>query len=263
MSNQRQILQGIIQYQTFFRNKPPPGIYEGNMSNSRVLRYKIPNDFPEARPAHQDGWTGMGWLVIKNIVKDGHIFYCPGQDSTYTWENDYKPNLKNIPGPGGRIHSTYAYRLASSWPAPSIPSYFISPQNNSTIDAKAESTFIWGNTGYPSGAPAWAPGVNIVPAQGALGGRMKGVHAITTDNFCSYEFQGEMIGKVQWPHIRPYSLVVGYSDGHCEVVQLLEKDYNYLDKIRSNGPADGYLTLYFRAFDDGNYQKIRTILNIQ
>ena len=267
LSSQRQIMLGIIQYQSMFRNKLPPPIYQGNISNSRVLHYKVtPGDVEAGRPAHDSGWSNLGWLVVRNIVKQGQVFYCPGQQDTYTYDGEWVPFMKqraNKPDDQlGRLHTTYAYRM-SSWPGALLPFYFIDTGNNSVVDAAAEQTFVWGNSGYGG---AYGTGTPIPPAQGALGGKMKGVHSLITDNFCSYESAGAVgWGAVQWPHTRPYSLCVGFSDGHCETVTLLEKDYSFLKKIISNGGngADGYLTMYFRAFDDGNYAKIRTAFGIK
>jgi hypothetical protein len=260
-------MQGIIQYQTMFRNKPPAPIYMGNISNSRVLHYSVSigsSDVDLRRPAHENGWSNLGWLVVKNIVKNGQIFYCPGQQETYTYDAEWVPFMKkrltNADEKLGRLHTTYAYRM-SSWPGASIPFYFLDVNNNSVVDGNAEQAFVWGNSGP---APPWGTGQVIPPAGGALAGRIKGVHSMITDNFCSYENVGAQgYGTVQWPHTRPYSRCVGFSDGHCETVSLLDKDYRFLMKITTNGPADGYLTMYFRAFDDGNYQKIRKAFNVQ
>ena len=261
LSNQRQLLIGVMQFRAMNRNRLPAGIYGGNISNSRVVRYKISvppdpvnDDFPPTRIGYticqQEGWTHLGWLWVKGILKDGRVYYCPGQQQTFSYENDF---VKAVPQKG-RIYTTYAYRLGMGWPSAGLPSNYADASRgwNPAADKADEETFVWGRT-----SNAALPG-------GAMAGKFKGIRALTTDNFCSFEQPGTMgWGKVQWPHVRPASLIVGYSDGHCAAVTLQDKDYDALLKIISLGPSDNYLELYFRAFDDGDYQKVRRAMGIQ
>jgi len=260
MSNERQLLIGVTQFRSMTRNRLPAGIYGGNVSNSRVLRYEgatwqqwvadTGNYGPGGRPSHQEGWTHLGWLWIKGINKDGRIYYCPGQQDTFTYATGFEGQVNG----DGRLYTTYAYRLGGSWPSAALPFYFDFAKGwSSQKDAIDEQTFVWGNTG------------NALQPAGAISGKFKGVRALITDNFCSFEKPGDQgWGKVQWPHTRPYSLIVGYSDGHCGTVTLQDKDYDVLQKFLGASPAqaDQYLTLYFRAFDDGDYAKVRKAMGI-
>ena len=107
MSNQRQLLLGVIQYQTQFRGRFPCGIYGGNIAHSRIVRYD-PNDLNSGsysptnpRPAHEEGWTHLGFLWARKIVKDGRIFYCPANTQFRSYENAW---LSEING-SGEVHS--------------------------------------------------------------------------------------------------------------------------------------------------------------
>ena len=63
--------------------------------------------------------------------------------------------------------------------------------------------------------------------------------------------------------LKPYGIVVGYSDGHCDYWPLTEMDWKIIDpQTFSLGRADQYMTLYFRAFDDGNFTKVRKAFGI-
>ena len=247
LSNQRQLLQGVTQFRAMNNNHLPAGIQGGNISNSRVLRYEAPTWqlwVTQNRQYHREGWTHLGILWYQNIIKDGRIYFCPAQQDVFA---TYEAFAGGVNG-DGRLYTTYAYRLGGSWPNASLPFYFNASKGwNSQNDAADEETFVWGRTS------------NANNPQGAIAGKYKGIRALTADNFASFEGQ-----RVHWPHVKPYSIVVGYSDGHCGVVTLQDKDYAYLSNFISGppGPSDQFLTLYFRAFDDGDYQKVRAALKI-
>src|SRR5688500_10171955 len=118
LSNQRQLMQGVVTFQAQHRGRMPPGIVDGSMSNSRVLRASsgdvaqfqaATNYGPGGRPYHENGWTNLGWLVLRGIAKDGRIFYCPAQDESfaYTYRNQWVPNISG----SGRLFTGYAYRV--------------------------------------------------------------------------------------------------------------------------------------------------------
>jgi prepilin-type N-terminal cleavage/methylation domain-containing protein len=263
MSNQRQLLQGVIQFQTMKGGKLPGGVLGGNITNSRVLRYDsgdittwegqgytAANGYPDGRPNTKQGWTHLGWLWIEGILKNGKIYFCPGQDDTFTWEGSFQ----NAVNGDSRLYTTYAYRLGGSWPNAALPTY-----PNVIIDKALEENLVWGKQ-LPPFVSKTARGASTndpLRPQGAIGGKMKGIHALITDNFADHDGK-----KVHWPHTRPYSLVVGYSDGHCDVVPLTPRDYDGLQKLINLGKSDEFLTMYFRAFDDGDYQKVRKALGI-
>jgi hypothetical protein len=95
--------------------------------------------------------------------------------------------------------------------------------------------------------------------RGMFAGKVRGVRALTADHF------GYPDGnRAWWPHVRPYGIVVGYSDGHCDYKPLMEKDWAIINPTSFFlGQADQYLTMYFRAFDDGDFQKVRTAFGIK
>ncbi len=105
LSNQRNILQSIVTFQVQNRGRMPMGIADGNLTNSRVMRYEKgtwqtfltqTSYGPDGRPSHKHGWTSLGWLVNSGIAKDGRVFYCPAHDDTYgyTYNNQWVPNFK-------------------------------------------------------------------------------------------------------------------------------------------------------------------------
>jgi prepilin-type N-terminal cleavage/methylation domain-containing protein len=244
LSNQRQLMQGVVTWQAQNRGRMPPGIVDGSVSNSRVLRcsstdvaeFKARTDYgPEGRPYHKDGWTNLGWVVQAGIAKDGRIFYCPAHDDSfgYTYRNQWLPNING----NGRLFTGYAYRIggkiADKEGGVGFPFYFLDINNNNVKDWQDEQNFL----------------------KGAISGRIRGIRAIIADNFASFEGQ-----KEHWSHIRPPGICVTFSDGHGEYIPLEPRDYNFLLKIQ--GPnslsiSDGFIGMFFRAFDDRNFAKVR------
>jgi prepilin-type N-terminal cleavage/methylation domain-containing protein len=239
MTNQRQLLQGIVSYQTNYRGRYPCGIYGGNIAHSRIVRYD-PLDLNSGsysptnpRPAHDQGWTHLGFLWIRQIVKDARIFYCPANVLHRNYEDSW---LSEFNG-SGRLHTAYSYRVAyadaTAYGMPNFPTLNY-PFAERNADQTDERRFI----------------------ASALVGKVRGIRSITADNF------GYPDGnKSSWSHIRPYGIVVGFTDGHCSYVPLLEKDFNIIGTFNL-GLADQYLTMYFRAFDDNNFVKVRRAFGI-
>jgi prepilin-type N-terminal cleavage/methylation domain-containing protein len=245
LSNQRNILQSIVTFQVQNRGRMPMGIADGNLTNSRVMRYEKgtwqtfltqTSYGPDGRPSHKHGWTSLGWLVNSGIAKDGRVFYCPAHDDTYgyTYNNQWVPNFKRD---DERLYTGYVYRVAGNWAVQtsgySFPFYFIDVNNNSIKDAKAENDFI----------------------VAAHSGRIKGIKALISDNFVSFED-----GKSHWSHIRPPGICVGFTDGHGEYVPLSQKDYDYAINFKAGqgpGPADSFMAMFLRAVDDKDFAKVR------
>jgi prepilin-type N-terminal cleavage/methylation domain-containing protein len=243
MSNVRQLAQAVVQYQNMCRGSYPPGIDGGNISNSRVLRYHD-QDFPHTRPHHNRFWTHLGFLWTTKIVRDGRIFYCPAHKLV-----NYDEWFPSVPQGGdpldlpGRIYTSYSYRFGG----------FNSPDR-----AAADITR------NQSGTPAYTPYVganndqrdeNNLVTKAMKGGKIRGTRSIIADHFGYPDGQ-----LVMWPHTRPFGIVVGYSDGHASYVALSERDWKLIGTFNgSNGLArsDVYITLYFRAFDDGDIGKVR------
>src|SRR4051812_14168773 len=113
MSNQRQLVQGVIMYQNMCKGKLPPGIASGNMGGSRCIRYST-GDVAEfaawnggkGRPAQDEGWSNLGFLWARGIVKVGRIYYCPAHKFVSYEEN--WPKSADLPG---RIYTCYSWRL--------------------------------------------------------------------------------------------------------------------------------------------------------
>ena len=238
MSNQRQLMQAVIQYQVSNRSRMPPGILDGNISNSIVLRYDSDKvaEFraatqygPGGRPAHDDGWTHLGFLWSTRILKDGRIFYCPAQQQTFGFETDFRPRLNS----DSHIFTNYAYRLGGGWTT--NKNINLPPYAGNFRDVAAEVAFV----------------------EGAMAGRIKGIKALISDNFARWEG-----GMSHWPHTKPFGLCVAYSDGHVRYVPLSIKDYKILVTFNTLSRSDQYIHMYFRAFDDGDYQKVRKAFGI-
>ena len=256
MSNQRQLVQGVIAYQANYRGKMPSGVAGGSVSASWMVRISS-NDIAEmaartdfapnaGRPSHKEGWTNLGWLWIRRIVNDARIFYCPAQvrellNYEDSWVREFNGGVA-----GSRLATSYNYRIClADWP----------PGDHR--DVYGLPSFPTRPPGY-TGAQATADRLDEVKVlRGAMSGKVKGTRAITADRF------GYPDGwKGWWPHVRPYGIVVGYTDGHCDYWPLTEKDWKIIHPGFGLSPADQYVTLYFRAFDDGNFQKVRRAFGI-
>jgi prepilin-type N-terminal cleavage/methylation domain-containing protein len=250
MANQRQLVQGVITYQGMHRGRMPSGVTGGSASASWMVRMNAddviamnstPGYGPKGRPAHEQGWTNLGYLWIKAIIKDGRIFYCPVKSTEYlsyenSWQAEYNGGV-----PGGRIATSYTYRIClANWP----------PNNPNALD---------GLPSFPAYTGSAADRLNEIEThRAAMLGKLKGIKALTSDRF------GYPDGwKSHWPHVKPYGIVVGYSDGHCDYWPLTEMDWKIIDpQTFSLGRADQYMTLYFRAFDDGNFNRVRKAFGI-
>ena len=253
MSNQRQLLQGVVGYQANYRGRMPTGIAGGSVSTSRLVRvsaddygpagFSHPGNIaqygPGGRPSHMEGWTNLGWLWIRRIVKDGRIYYCPAQD-TYTYQRDWVPFF-NGGVAGDRLYTNYSYRVCyANWP----------PDNPKRLDGLPLLP-----PKYLDTDPDWLDEIRIL--RGMMAGKSKGVRALTSDHFGHPEGN-----RAMWPHVRPYGIVVGYSDGHCDYKPLSDKDWAIIRPGFDTRMADQYQTMYFRAFDDGNFQKVRKAFGI-
>jgi hypothetical protein len=248
LSNQRQLVTGVVQYQTMFRGKLPCGVHRGSVSASYQIRahwadvISMKNDPGYnglGRPAQVDGWTHLGWLFLRNIIKDARVYYCPA--STTVRYEDYIPSYTS--DKNGRIDTSYNYRFAfAEWPV-GRPDFAGLPRIS--------------ELGYPGAATDYAEECKIHAA--AWAGKVRGVKAITADRF------GYPDGwKAHWSHTRPYGIIVGYTDGHCDFRPLLEKDWKVISpNTFSLGVADQYVCMYFRAFDDGDFNKVRKAFGVQ
>jgi competence protein ComGC len=250
MSNQRQLVQGVIAYQGRHRGQMPTGIAGGSIATSRLVRissddiagFMVPANVaqygPGGRPSQMEGWTHLGWLWIRGIINDGRVYYCPAQQ-LLTYESDWVPYY-NGGVAGDRLYTNYSYRLASANYPPNDP------------------TQLAGLPVFPSYPTAAADRLDEIRVlRGMMVGRTRGIRALTSDHFGYPEGN-----RAAWPHVRPYGIVVGYSDGHCDYKPLTEQDWAIIRPGFALLNADQYQTMYFRAFDDGDFQKVRKAFGI-
>jgi prepilin-type N-terminal cleavage/methylation domain-containing protein len=83
-------------------------------------------------------------------------------------------------------------------------------------------------------------------------GRFKGIKALSSDVI------GPRLQKHHWPHIKPYGVAVGYSDGHAEFLLTTQAEYDLAMKL-SSVATDGYQYHMFQAFDTKDFTKVREI----
>ena len=86
-------------------------------------------------------------------------------------------------------------------------------------------------------------------------GRFKGIKALTSDVI------GPRGQKNHWPHIQPYGVCVGFSDGHGEFISTTKGEYDIAMKLplTSIAPADGLQFHMFQAFDTKDFTKVRQL----
>ncbi|WP_428937940.1 type II secretion system protein [Fontivita pretiosa] len=240
MSNQRQLLQGLEMYRANSRGKMPVYIPGGNLAGSSIVRFdKSDHDnfsrqtpFPNGRGGTTgDGWANLGWLVYGKYVKDGRIFYCPS--STYfvyeNWEGEWKSAWNS--SSYGRIWSGYLYRIGGHGSVGSLGSQY-------SKDQADEREFI----------------------EKAVAGKIKkGVRSLTTEMFGYNPYV-----PANWPHQRPYGMVVGWTDGHVTYCVMDRKDWFIIGGYKQLGDPDKHMLMLFRwAFDEDNLQKVRNALGIK
>jgi prepilin-type N-terminal cleavage/methylation domain-containing protein len=242
MSNIRQLATGVVQYQMAYKNKVPPGIEGGGVSGSFMVRGNTadiqewngwPGFGPSGRPAHEEGWRNLGWLYLKKIIPDGRVFYCPSYTAidygTY-WPQPPEAHLDQ------QIYTTYDYRLANY--VIDLPGWTV--RSDANIDA----------LGYPEAAQDKLDEDQFVRAAYS-GGRIRGIHSIIMDHV------GYPANSGNWGHIRPVCICVGWSDGHASYVRLSPRDWKAARSF-TLAPNNMFITMLFRAFDNEDFQKIRT-----
>jgi prepilin-type N-terminal cleavage/methylation domain-containing protein len=144
------------------------------------------------------------------------------------------------------------------------PSPFYCPAQNDEnfmwpkawVDPHGDSRFKYLGYSYRLCNQAVPPDVTDADMKALLAlkpGKFKGVKALTSD------IVGPRGTRNHWPHIRPYGVCVGYSDGHAEFVMMTEKDYNIAMRLPDITFADRYQFFMFQVYDTRNFDKIRTI----
>ena len=241
MSNQRQVLQGLEMYKSNYHGKMPIYIPGGNMAGSAIVRFdKGDNDnfnnpanqpFPNGRRGTTgDGWANLGWLVYGKYIKDGRVFYCP--TSSYFTYDSYETswNQAFTADSYSRIWSGYLYRIGGHGSAGSLGSAY-------SKDSADERTFI----------------------EKAVNGKIqRGIRSITTEMFGYNPYV-----PANWPHQRPYGMVVGWSDGHVTYSVMDRRDWFIIGGYTQLNDPDKHMLMLFRwAFDEDDLSKVRKALNI-
>ena len=248
MSNQRQLLLGLEMYRGASDGKLPNYIPGGNMAGSLILRFEAgdwtgwdalpPSEqFPKGRRgATEHGWVHLGRVYLKRYIKDGRVFYCPSgareADWAFSHERRWVGNpgafTDNVPPNNSRLYSGYVYRIGGHGSVGGIGPY---PK-----DIADERRFI----------------------EQAISGKFRGVKSLTMDFFGYNPYV-----PANWPHLRPYGIVVGWTDGHVTFYPMDRKDWYIIAGYQQLNDADKHMHMLFRwAFDEDNLRKVRTALGI-
>jgi prepilin-type N-terminal cleavage/methylation domain-containing protein len=104
--------------------------------------------------------------------------------------------------------------------------------------------------------PGWITTQDIQEMLKLKVGRFKGIKALASDVI------GPRNQKHHWPHIQPYGVCVGYSDGHAEFVSTTKSEYEIamkLPPLSTSGAVDGFQFYMFKAFDTKDFTKVREL----
>jgi type II secretory pathway pseudopilin PulG len=225
-SNQQQVLQAIHMYGSQFKGTLPSPIFRANASYSNFVYSKVYEaaTTPTDRRWTIEGWGSLGLLHQKRMLKDSRVFYCPSVQSPWylVYRGQWPLSPLNIqPGEvehGRDIYTGYSYRI---W-------------HNGAVGILTDAV------------------VKRLLAM-KLGRRGMASNALISDNMSRH------VGAVdQWGHVKPYGLVVGYSDGHVEYIQVPEKVYTLQMTLKSGDPyeQDVFHYLMFEAFDTKNFTAV-------
>ena len=254
MSNERQICMALVQYQNLSRGHFPPGIIGGNMSGTSFLRYSasdvaqfktLTSYDPTGRGWHNDGWQALGYLIVTKVLKDPRVYFCP-LAKIVTFEDGSNwptgPLADGWAPTGNRIYGDYSYRFGGA--NGGVP-------NGSPYTAAAN---LPGYVGYQKDQ---ADENQLVDKALRGGGGFKGVRAVIADQFC-YPY-GQL---AMWGHVKPYGINVGWSDGHVSYIPLDKRDFSIIGTFNSLQQSDQYITMYYRAFESGNFKLVRQVFGI-
>jgi len=235
MSNQRQLLLGLEMYRSASKGKCPNYIPGGNMAGSLQIRREYGDWSQWEQPANgrfgvsEQGWMHLGRLYLKRYIRDGRVYYCP-INVYFNYENQWPANSVFPDTNNGRVYSGYSYRIGGFGSVSSLGAQY-------AADIQDEMNF----------------------DKQACAGRFRGIRSITSDFFGYNPFV-----PANWPHVQPYSMCVGWTDGHVTTVTMQRKDWYIIAGYTALNDADKHQTMLFRwAFDEDNLQKVRTALNIK
>jgi prepilin-type N-terminal cleavage/methylation domain-containing protein len=236
MSNQRQLLLGLEMYKSAYGGKLPPYVPGANMAGSLFLRHEegdVKNfesqaPFPNGRKGTTaEGYTNLGFLWFKKYIRDGRIFFCP-INVYYNYENKW-PAKNDFPDTNyKRVYGGYVWRAGGNG-YDYIRDY---PQ-----DEADEKRFV----------------------DLAVRGKFRGLKSLTMDFFGYNPYV-----PANWPHLAPYGICVGWSDGHVSYVTMDRKDWYIIAGYTQLSQPDKHMTMLFRwAFDQDDMRKVRTALGIK
>jgi prepilin-type N-terminal cleavage/methylation domain-containing protein len=239
MSNQRQLLLGLEMYKSAYGGKTPIYVPGANMAGSLIIRHgegdvknwEMPTTsaFPSGRRGStNEGYTNLGFLWLKRFVRDGRVFFCP-INTYYNFENQW-PAKNVFPDTGyNRVYSGYVYRIGGIGSVNSISAY--------PADRDDEIKFV----------------------DHAIRGQFRGVKSVTMDFFGYNPYV-----PANWPHLAPYGICVGWTDGHVSYAAMDRKDWYIIAGYTQLNDADKHMIMLFRwAFDQDDLRKVRTALGIR
>jgi prepilin-type N-terminal cleavage/methylation domain-containing protein len=235
MSNQRGILQALQMYRSASDGWYPNYLPAGNAAGSVTLRAAAAdwNSFDATvggarRFKTEQGWQNLGRIYLRGFIRDGRIFYCPSEQIEMNYETRWEGNPNAFIDPGNtRLYGGYLYRIGGHG----------STGNLSEPDRTLERDLI----------------------EKLQKGGAKGTYSLTCDFFGYNPYW-----PANWPHQRPYGIVVGWTDTHVSYEPLEKKDWQIIGGYTQLTQPDKHITLLFRwAFDEQNVNKVRVALGIQ
>jgi prepilin-type N-terminal cleavage/methylation domain-containing protein len=234
MSNQRQLLLGLEMYRGASKGKCPNFVPAGNLAGSLQIRREYGDWSQWETPGNprfgctEQGFMFLGRLYLKRYVRDGRVYYCPSS-VYFNYENQWPAGSVFPDTNNGRVYGGYIYRVNSHGSVGGLGPY--------PADIADEKHF----------------------CEQASAGRIRGVRSLTMDFFGYNPFL-----PANWPHLQPYGMCVGWSDGHVSYVTMERKDWYIIAGYKALNDADKHMVMLFRwAYDEDNLRKVRTALNIQ
>jgi prepilin-type N-terminal cleavage/methylation domain-containing protein len=256
LSNQRQLLQAMMIYvQT---NK---GYFPDNNKNSnanggnRVYSSAL---LPPAVTFAVDGWHGLGKLWVSRTLpaSAAKAFYCPSpqpdvgvQYNAKAWYPQPPPYM------GGVIRIGYQYRVFDDefTNNPWMPLSEKGPKGGQLLHLKA------GKLRLRDGGVLTTSGTVVVARDAVATGPI----ALVADLMST---RGGGVPLANWAHDNPWGANVGYSDGHCEWVQLKDKRIPLLPQQWGGNPnpadSDHYQYRMFKCYDKKNFDDMYMAFNI-
>jgi prepilin-type N-terminal cleavage/methylation domain-containing protein len=233
MSNQRGILQALEMYRSSSDGWYPNFVPDANAAGSIILRQEA-GDWTNWDNAGQRkfkterGWYNLGRVYLRGFIKDGQVFYCPSEQIEMNYEQRWLGNPNAFIDPGNsRLYSGYIYRIGCH-----------------------------GSTNVLTEAQGRSQERQLIEKMQK--GGVKGVYSLTCDFFGYNPYW-----PANWPHQRPYGIVVGWTDTHVTYEPLQKRDWAIIGGYTQLSQPDKHILLLFRlGFDEQNMQKVREALNI-